>query len=626
MLKTSESAIEEIRLASEPDVRIGDAWLRPASRRLEFGGGHEMLEPRVAQLIAALARRPNGVVSRDTLVDLCWGGRIVGDDALNRCVAKARKAALRAGFEITTVPKVGYRLAAPVEQQAPRWRARPWLVGGIAALVLAAIGGWVMWDRPPAARPEYPPIAVGEFTTSSDRRELRRSTGDIGSQVVDALLNTGIPSVRHPALAIDGARYLVRGEVSERPDGIRALVQLDDLRTTHTVFSRELALDADEAPLLADKVAATVADAVTRTGAYYVLTASGADRQDTDRFLVISLQIAAGDYLEAEAQARQFMESRPRSRVAPFALSLATIYALPQLPIEERPGAIARARRASMLARQRLPQFGAVYISRCKLNPVDYASCEKALREALALDPAAPTVRMQLALLLMDAGRLEEARPLMTRALGDNPFNPSKVIQALYLAQLTGARSEEAYGWSYAQRYWPKRRFAQQRFMSLMANGRWKEAEEMVPQVVRISPGAEDSLTAVFTALHAPTESNKQAVHRLCGGELEPASGVSCFTALSMLGLPATAIQVARRFYPTLQSANPANREALFIANGSDPGPLFFLWGEGAKAMRQEPGFAALAEQVGLVGYWKVRGAPDVCRRESTPACKLAAH
>ena len=622
MLKISDGdGPEEIRLASEPDVRVGRAWLRPAVRSFELGGHQTLLEPRVVQVIAALARQPNTVVSRDTLVDLCWGGRIVGEDAINRCIAKARKASAGAGVEIVTVPKVGYKLVAP-DTAARHWlRYRRVFI--LTAVVLIGLGGSLLWSLWPAASPEYPPIEIGQFTTSSEHTDLRLRTADVGSKVADTLLRIGIPTVRRAGPTVDDSGFLVRGEISSNPSGIRALIQLDDRRTRSTIFSRELNLDADEGPQIADKIAAAVADAVTRTGTFYVMTEAGADRKDSARFLGISMRIAAGDYLEAEVQAKQFVEDRPQSRLAPFALSIASIYALQELPIEERAQAIVRARRFATLARERLPNFGDAYIASCGLHPADHASCEATLRRALVIDSSAPTVRTHLALLLMNAGRIDEASTLMSKAIAENPFSPANIIQGFYVAQLAHARSEETYVWSYAERYWPRMRFARQRYMSLMANGRWLEAEKMLPLVLRISPDAEATLRVVFTALHEPTARNKDAVQRACSGEMGPADGISCLTALSMLGRANVAVDVARRFFPKLHANNSADRERLFVANGSDPGPFFFVWGDGMKALRADPGFADLAEQVGLLDFWRTQSPPDVCKIEATVACRL---
>lgn len=65
------------------------------------------------QTLVRLVRAQGAVVSRDDLVQSCWGGRSVSEDAINRCIAKVRQLAERDGyawFTIETVPRVGYRL------------------------------------------------------------------------------------------------------------------------------------------------------------------------------------------------------------------------------------------------------------------------------------------------------------------------------------------------------------------------------------------------------------------------------------------------------------------------------------------------------------------------------------
>ncbi len=70
------------------------------------------LEPRVIQVLVALARADGGVVSQSELIDACWSGRIVGEDAIYRCIVRLRAlaAALEGAFCIETIARVGYRL------------------------------------------------------------------------------------------------------------------------------------------------------------------------------------------------------------------------------------------------------------------------------------------------------------------------------------------------------------------------------------------------------------------------------------------------------------------------------------------------------------------------------------
>ncbi|HEX3653363.1 MAG TPA: winged helix-turn-helix domain-containing protein [Rhizomicrobium sp.] len=103
-------------LAGEEDFQFGDILVRPSLREVEANGAKESLEPRVMQVLVALARANGAVVSRDDLIRQCWGGRVVGEDAINRCVSKIRQLAELGGgdaFEIDTIPRVGYRLREP---------------------------------------------------------------------------------------------------------------------------------------------------------------------------------------------------------------------------------------------------------------------------------------------------------------------------------------------------------------------------------------------------------------------------------------------------------------------------------------------------------------------------------
>ena len=83
---------EPIDLLHETDFRLGDLQVRPAVRGLAGPGGTETLEPRVMQVLVALARAGGEVVSRDGLIASCWEGRIVGEDAIQRCIARLLEA------------------------------------------------------------------------------------------------------------------------------------------------------------------------------------------------------------------------------------------------------------------------------------------------------------------------------------------------------------------------------------------------------------------------------------------------------------------------------------------------------------------------------------------------------
>src|SRR4029078_1445986 len=105
--------VARINLAETLDFDLGGLSVSPAHRQVSMNGECRELEPKVAQVLIALASVRPAVVPRDRLIEQCWDGRIVGDDALNRCIVAVRHLAKQFSpepFEIETVPRVGYSL------------------------------------------------------------------------------------------------------------------------------------------------------------------------------------------------------------------------------------------------------------------------------------------------------------------------------------------------------------------------------------------------------------------------------------------------------------------------------------------------------------------------------------
>ena len=122
------------------------------------------VKPRLMDVLLRLAAAPGEVVPRDTLLADVWPRRMVNDDVLSRVIADLRVAlrddAREARF-IETIPKVGYRLIAPViPASAPPAqtvagirspRLRMWQVAG--ALVAAVAFTLTLVLRPAAPVP-----------------------------------------------------------------------------------------------------------------------------------------------------------------------------------------------------------------------------------------------------------------------------------------------------------------------------------------------------------------------------------------------------------------------------------------------------------------------------------------
>lgn len=122
--------IARIELTHEPDFVLGSITVRPSLREIGGPGFLETIDPRVMQVLVALARAEGRTVSRDDLIESCWDGLIVGEDAINRCIGRLRKVAEASGnaFAVETIPRVGYRLQiakAPPAAPEPEHPAPP---------------------------------------------------------------------------------------------------------------------------------------------------------------------------------------------------------------------------------------------------------------------------------------------------------------------------------------------------------------------------------------------------------------------------------------------------------------------------------------------------------------------
>ena len=111
-----------IDLAREADLRLGSALARPSLSEVVVGSQTIRLQPRVMQVLVALARAGGEVVSRDELLASCWGGLAIGDDAINRCIGRLRRLSEEeapGAFTIGTLPRIGYRLSPVADRASP---------------------------------------------------------------------------------------------------------------------------------------------------------------------------------------------------------------------------------------------------------------------------------------------------------------------------------------------------------------------------------------------------------------------------------------------------------------------------------------------------------------------------
>jgi DNA-binding winged helix-turn-helix (wHTH) protein/tetratricopeptide (TPR) repeat protein len=146
-------------LASRQDFDIGPLHVSPSRRLVAGPGGNISLEPIVMKVFLLLLDGGGSVVTRDELFGNAWGGVFVGDDSLNRAIARVRKIEAETApglFGIETIPRTGYRLSGDIlaylgeqdpvfsAQAGKRAFSRRALIGSASATIVVA-GGAGAW-------------------------------------------------------------------------------------------------------------------------------------------------------------------------------------------------------------------------------------------------------------------------------------------------------------------------------------------------------------------------------------------------------------------------------------------------------------------------------------------------
>jgi TolB-like protein/DNA-binding winged helix-turn-helix (wHTH) protein/Flp pilus assembly protein TadD len=306
-------AIAQVDLAREPEFALGSIRIRPAHCELVGAGWSETLEPRVMQVLVALARAHGKVVSRDDLIEACWEGRIVGEDSIGRCIARLRKAAEASGhaFALETVSRVGYRLKIadsaspaphpngsatpkavsiaadtaapppPAQLSSPVWSPRSLAAVAAGMLVVLMTGFGIWWLRPrPAAAPAEPAtsVAVLPFVNmSGDPAKEYFSDGFSEELLNDLSADPRLRVVaRTSAFAFKGkngdtqaiARALhvhdiVEGSVREMGNRVRITAQLIDAGDGYSIWSASYDRNLADILSVQGAVARAVAVALT---------------------------------------------------------------------------------------------------------------------------------------------------------------------------------------------------------------------------------------------------------------------------------------------------------------------------------------------------------------------------
>jgi DNA-binding winged helix-turn-helix (wHTH) protein/TolB-like protein len=613
--------LDPIDLAREPDFRIGALEVRPSTREVVAGEAREVLEPRVMQVLVALARRRGEVVSRDELVATCWGGRVVGDDAIQRAVAGVRRLGEAHGaFSVETVARVGYRLSEAAATAGRATRRRPWRLAAaaVALLLIVAAGGWFLFGRaPPPQRVAVLPFqAAGPGAEAFATGLLDETLSVLSANQTLAVSRTESAALRATdAAAIKrlGAALLLDGAVSEADGNIKVRAHLDDAATRTVLWSEDFERPVAESESLQAEVAAKA----TKLAAYALQAKAAGPLSDA----VVSDYITGIEHIrfnwngggqEAEPILRRVVQQAPQfaGGHAELAVSLTgQVQGGGRPAAEVRDEALREAQKAVALDRR---GYGA-YAVFAWLTP-DLASREAAWRKGMAMDPGEAAYPYLLGGDLMQVGQLKAAAENERRAVAMDPLWPGPNSYFGLTLLETGHQSEGLAVFERMAELWPRHEATRSgRFwavamygdpdkaLALLADGRTTPAA--------VSPAGLALWRQYLLAMKSGAPADRaRAAKALEAGE--KAGDIAAGPATAMLS--------------RLGDIDGAFAAAKDFLAGVGPGDFIqapYLSVAATAPMRADPRFLPLLAPTGVLQFWMKTGQwPDGCAND----CKAA--
>jgi DNA-binding winged helix-turn-helix (wHTH) protein/TolB-like protein/tetratricopeptide (TPR) repeat protein len=619
----AEAPPQRIDLCIEPPFRVGAATIDPASRDATFGEHSERLQPQNLKVLIALARHRGKVVTRDQLIDLCWDGRVIGDDVINRSISMLRQFAARSGgFEIETVPRAGYRL---IEARSRTRITRRLLAGAGAALAaMIALGTFLVQRSEPPPPPATISVGLLPFATDSSDPTVRKIAFAARDALAHTLSNSGMPvklvapSSKGEPLAVD---FLMSGDVSSGPDKIAVSVRMEEAKDHFIVYSRRFEASREAAGTLPNRVGVQVAGELGWTRPLLVLNQLHPSDPAVVSQMFEKLEPGGLGMVAAYENGRRIAAKAPNSAVAQLHIAFSAAFALSDLPRSQRLEAVTVGRHAQARAQKLAPEFGDAQSPWCLLRSrVWMAECEDRLRKAMRLDPDSPFVDWFASDLLSAAGRFDESLHLARRSLARDQYMPAKIELTVRMLEATGRSDEAEKLYQQGRRWWPEFGDLTWARVSGMIDG---GAFDSIPRFERAIgrsnwPAGYESIADVAAA----AQSNSVAeARRVCPKVAsESLRTILCILVLAKVGDRDRAFAIADRLYPARIGRTPVETDRIWLDKPFVHGTEY-LTGPGAAALRLDPRYLALAKRVGLVDYWRGGRLPDFCRERPEPIC-----
>lgn len=602
---------------------IGKWEVLPGHGVLRRGEQEERPEPKVFEVLIALACRDGNLVTRDDLVNEVWGGRATTDEPINRCLSQLRghlDDRHRPHQYIETLQRRGYRLMKPVKLHKPSEKSPPettpqsgpgmrlWKIVAVV-MALGFLGTVALTMRPTDSDPGIHSIALLPIDNLS---------GDPGNQfIVDGVKDVLARRLSEiPELAIKNTRV----RYDEEPSRIAKLLDVDSvlsgtvqlegstLKVTYlltrgddnvAIGSGEVEGNLEGIFALQERLAMAVRNELIGSAQPLQTKAYTPNSDAYNRYMRGMYALKhRGEADNLEKAVALFQESiRLDERFGPAYLSLATAYALMpayrDLPVEETDRAAIQTVEKGIAVDSRIADAASAIYGSALHQQKKWSESEAAYRRATSAKVVDSTAFNWYSRMLASVGRLDDAlaQALAAEAIDpdDGVINSRVAITYTWLGHSGKAheyfrRAESLGATGLTEQVLPY-------VLLLVRDERFLEAEQMAMTAISAAGGNTAWIRPVFAAFtdRSLRGSALQALDQGSGdGTLVPEAEV---TARVILGDIDGAMAVARRL--------------------EEPGEIFamdLLFTPEFQSLREHPDFMPLLERLGVVDYWRETG------------------
>ena len=475
-------------MRSEELIRFGVFEVNPRTAEVRKNGMRVKLAGQPVQILNILLEHPGEVVTREELQRRLWPADtfVEFEHSLNTAVKKLRQAlgdTAEHPHYVETLPRVGYRFIAPVQNQtssaatvqrlaektplvtphtgmlpgSERWLRWRWaLLLGVGIGLFAALAGYWQWSRsrarpqPSGARTMLAVLpfenltgdAGQEYFSDGLTEEMISQLGSLDPQHLAVIARTSVMHYKHSGAQLDqigrelGVQYALEGSVRRDADRVRISAQLIRLQDQTHLWARQydrelsslLALQAEIAQEIADEIQVSLGGADRLFASDRKPAAHPSSYEAYDLYLkgryFWNKRTEEGFQQAAEYFQRSIAKDPNYARAyAGLADTFGLMSTWLMVPQNEF---MPKARAAALKALQiddTLAEAHASLALIVEIYDYDWQTAEKEFGRAIQLDPGYPTAHQWYAEYLSWQGRFEEALAESDRARQLDPLS-----------------------------------------------------------------------------------------------------------------------------------------------------------------------------------------------------------